>query len=97
MGNESPYWEWYGVFNSYIVIDDHCYDGNHINGIIDLADKWIMGPMGSMVRLKYRSTKNEIMWRKNCDEVGWETCISDPRAIGQCLSETRVGVSDDLD
>ena len=41
MGNESPYWEWYGVFNSYIVIDDHCYDGNHINGIIDLADKVI--------------------------------------------------------
>ena len=39
------------------MIDDHCYDGNHINGIIDLADKWIMGPMGSMDRLKYRSTK----------------------------------------
>ena len=38
------------------MIDDHCYDGNHINGIIDQADKWIMGLMGSMDRLKYRST-----------------------------------------
>ena len=24
----------YGVFNPYIVIDEHGYDGNHINGII---------------------------------------------------------------
>ena len=30
-----------GVFNPNIVIDDHGYDGNHINGIIDLTDKWI--------------------------------------------------------
>ena len=29
-----------GVFNPYIVIDDPGYD-NHINGIIDLTDKWI--------------------------------------------------------
>ena len=34
----SPYWEQYGIFNPYIVIDDHSYDGNHINGIIDLTD-----------------------------------------------------------
>ena len=27
------------VFNPYIVIDDQGYDGNHINGIIDLIDK----------------------------------------------------------
>ena len=25
----------------YIVIDDHSYDGNHINGIIDLTEKGI--------------------------------------------------------
>ena len=37
----SPYWELYGVFNPYIMIDDHRYDGNHINGILDLADKGI--------------------------------------------------------
>ena len=41
MGNLSPYIEWYGVFNPYFVIDDHGYDGNHINGIIDLTDKGI--------------------------------------------------------
>ena len=29
------------VFNPNIVIDDHDYDGNHINGIIDLTDKGI--------------------------------------------------------
>ena len=23
-----------------IVINDHSYDGNHLNGIIDLTDKW---------------------------------------------------------
>ena len=28
-------------FNPYIVIDDHGFDGNHINGIIDLTDKGI--------------------------------------------------------
>ena len=33
--------EWYGVFNPYIGIDDHGYDGNHKNGIIDLTDKEI--------------------------------------------------------
>ena len=31
--------EKYGVFNPYMVIDDHGYDGNHINGFIDLTDK----------------------------------------------------------
>ena len=41
IGNLSPYWEWCGVFNSYIVIDDHGYDSNHINGIIDQFDKGI--------------------------------------------------------
>ena len=41
MGNKSPYLAWYDVFNPYIVIDDHGYDGNHINGIIDLTDKGI--------------------------------------------------------
>ena len=41
MGNLSSYSEWYGVFNPYIVIDDHGFDGNHINGIIDLTDKGI--------------------------------------------------------
>ena len=25
----------------YIIIDDHSYDGNHLNGIIDLTDKGI--------------------------------------------------------
>ena len=25
----------------YIVIDDHSYDGNHINGIIDITDRGI--------------------------------------------------------
>ena len=33
--------EWYDVFDPYVMIDDHCYDGNHINDIIDLTDKWI--------------------------------------------------------
>ena len=33
--------ERYGVFNPYIVIDDHSYDGYHLNGIIDLTDKGI--------------------------------------------------------
>ena len=33
-------WEWSGVFNPYIVIDDHSCDGNHLHGIIDLTDKW---------------------------------------------------------
>ena len=41
------------------MIDDHGYDGNHINGIIDLTDKGIsvmtvvpiMGLTGSMDRL----------------------------------------------
>ena len=41
MGNWSPYWERYGVFNEYIMIDDHSYDGNHINGIVELIDKGI--------------------------------------------------------
>ena len=41
MGNKSPNWEWYGVFNPYIVIGDHGYDSNHVNGIRDLTDKWI--------------------------------------------------------
>ena len=41
MGNLSPYWEWYGIFNPFIMIDNHGYDGNHINDIIDLTDKWI--------------------------------------------------------
>ena len=27
--------------NPYIVIDDHSFDGNHINGIIDVTDKGI--------------------------------------------------------
>ena len=27
------------VFNSYIMIDDHGYDGYHINGIIDLTER----------------------------------------------------------
>ena len=40
MGNLSPYWEWYGVLNPYIVIDDHGYD-NHITGTIDLPDEGI--------------------------------------------------------
>ena len=39
MGYLSSYWEWHGVFNPYILIDDHGYDGNHIIGIIDLTDK----------------------------------------------------------
>ena len=34
-------WVWYGVLNPYIVIDDHSYDGNHVNGIIDLSGKEI--------------------------------------------------------
>ena len=29
--------------NPYIVIDDHSYDGYHINGIIDLTDRKIGG------------------------------------------------------
>ena len=29
------------VFNPYIMIGDHGYDGNHINGIIDLTNKGI--------------------------------------------------------
>ena len=41
MANWSPYWEWLGIFNQYIVIDDHDYDGNYINGIIDLTENWI--------------------------------------------------------
>ena len=36
---KSPYW--YYVFNPYILIDNHNYDGNHIIGIIDLTDKRI--------------------------------------------------------
>ena len=48
MGNSSPYWELYGVSNPYMVIDDHGYDGNQINGIIDLTDN---GPYSSMDRL----------------------------------------------
>ena len=28
MGNKSLYWEWKGVFNPYIDIDGHGYDGN---------------------------------------------------------------------
>ena len=38
---KSHYWEWYGIFNPYIMIDDHGCDGNHINGIIELTDKGI--------------------------------------------------------
>ena len=38
---KSPYWEWNGIFNPYIVIDGHSHDGKYINGIIDLIDKWI--------------------------------------------------------
>ena len=30
------------VFNPYIKIDDHSYDGNHINDIIDQTDKGIV-------------------------------------------------------
>ena len=41
MGNLSPNWEWYCVFNPYIVIDDHGYEGNHLKSIIDLTDKGI--------------------------------------------------------
>ena len=37
--NDWDYWEWHGVFNPYIVIDNHAYDGNHINGIIDQTEK----------------------------------------------------------
>ena len=29
------------IFNPYIVIDDHGYDGNHTNGIIELIVKGI--------------------------------------------------------
>ena len=50
----SLYWELYGIFNTYIVIDDHGYDGNYINGIIDQTDKGIgviTGLTGSMDRL----------------------------------------------
>ena len=36
--DQSLYWEWYGVLNPYIVIDDHSYDGNHLNAILDLTD-----------------------------------------------------------
>ena len=53
--------EQYGVFNLYILIDDHSYDGNHIehyrsNWQINrfLTDIPIMGLMGSMDRLKHR-------------------------------------------
>ena len=41
MGNKSSYWEWFGIFNPYIVVDDPGYDGNLINDIIDLTDKEI--------------------------------------------------------
>ena len=34
-------YKWFGVFNPVIVIDNHGYDGNHINGIIDLTDEGI--------------------------------------------------------
>ena len=44
MGNYTPYWEWYDVFNPYIIIYYHSYGGNHINGIIDLTDKWWIRP-----------------------------------------------------
>ena len=42
--------------NPYIAIDDHGYDGNHMNGTKDRTDKWIgvgqtiMGLTGSMDR-----------------------------------------------
>ena len=44
---------------TYIVDDDQGHDSNHVNGIIDLADKWIgvntvipiMGLKGSMDRV----------------------------------------------
>ena len=29
------------IFNPYIVIDDRGFDGKHINGIIDLNNKYI--------------------------------------------------------
>ena len=41
MDNLSPYWEWYGAFNPYIENVDQGYDGNQINGIIDLTNKGI--------------------------------------------------------
>ena len=31
-----------GVLNPYIVINDHGYDGNHINGIIDVTYRVIV-------------------------------------------------------
>ena len=40
MGNESPNREGNGLFNQYIMINDG-YDGNHINGIIDITDEGI--------------------------------------------------------
>ena len=33
--------KYYEIFNPYILIDDHGYDGNHKNGIIDLTEKWV--------------------------------------------------------
>ena len=56
------------------MIDDHGYDGNHLNGIIDLTDKGIgvsktvvpiMRLMGLMVRLKHRLTKNKAKSKAN--------------------------------
>ena len=41
MSNLGSYWEWYGVFNTYIVIDGHGFNGNHLIGIIDLTDMCI--------------------------------------------------------
>ena len=44
MGNNSTYWEWYDVFNPYIMINDHSYGGKHLNGIIELTNKWWIRP-----------------------------------------------------
>ena len=41
MGNLSSYWELYGVFNPYILIDDQGYDDNNKNDIMDQTDKGI--------------------------------------------------------
>ena len=42
--------KWYGVLNPYIMADDHGYDGNYINWIIDLKDSQTVNPiMGSVL------------------------------------------------
>ena len=51
IGDLSPYIEWNGGFNPYIMLDDHGYDGDHINGIVIRYKVYVMSSTQELLNI----------------------------------------------